>query len=334
MGRPIDLLRLGRVHTAAATAAVPGMACYLAGGEALPVLLVSLGAFLHHAWGFSLNEIMDLKIDSRSRELSDKPLVSGRLGRKGALAFSLVCLLAAFALFSGAAFLAGKDMLLTLALLSLATVAGGTYDVLGKRFTLSDVLVAMWMLFLVLSSATVGGDIGLSVWAVAALSSVHLLFNNSVEGGLKDVENDRSCGVPTLATVTGCSGYGGKLKVTTTFFIWAVLLRGAFVTMAAVFGYLISDEAGWGDWYTLLISIMGFVLFMDALGFLKGGKRMERGSLLRAFSVHEMASFGLSLMVVLPAAGPWAVLVGFLVPVAWFVLVNRIMFRSSMSPKV
>jgi uncharacterized membrane protein len=123
------------------------------------------------------------------------------------------------------------------------------------------------------------------------------------------------------------------LKVTTPFLIWAVLLRAAFVAMASVFAFLISDEAGWGDWLTIMVSLVGFVLFTDALNFLRGGKK-DRKSLLRSFSIHEMGSFAMSLLVVLPAAGLWGVLAAFFVPAGWFVFANRVIFKSSMSPKV
>ncbi len=91
---------------------------------------------------------------------------------------------------------------------------------------------------------------------------------------------------------------------------------------------------GWGDWFTVLVSILGISLFVNALGFLSGGGRFDRERLVRTFAVHEMASFALSLLVVLPAAGPVAGLVTLLVPVLWFVLVNRVIYGSEMSPKV
>ncbi len=334
MGHPIDLLRLGRVHTAAATAAVPGLACHLAGGAALPVVLVTMGAFFHHAWGFSLNEVMDLRIDRKVRELSEKPLVSGRIGRKEALVFSSICLVVSFLSFIGAAVLSGTHLALPMGFLLFSTISGSVYDILGKRFPLSDVFVSLWMLLLVLAAGAVGDDLGLPVLAVALLSSVHILFNNSVEGGLKDVENDRRCNVPTLAVVTRCTYRNGKLTVSVPFFLWAVFLRGAFVTMASVFAYLLSDSAGWGDWFTILVSIAGIALFVNALGTLRTGSMFDREQLIKTFAVHEIASFALSLLVVLPMAGPIVAVVALVLPVLWFLFVNRVIYGSGMSPRV
>lgn len=334
MGHSMDLLRLGRVHTAAATAAVPGLACYLAGGSVLPVVLVTMGAFFHHAWGFSLNEIMDLDVDRKVRELSDKPLVSGRIGRKEAVVFSIICLVVSFSLFIGAAVISGTHLAIPMGVLLLSTISGSVYDILGKRFPLSDVFVSLWMLLLVLTAGAVGGDIDLLVIAVALLSSVHILFNNSVEGGLKDVENDRRCNVPTLAVVTRCSYRNGKLKVSFPFFLWVVFLRGAFVVMASVFAYLISDNAGWGDWFTIFVSIAGIALFVNALDTLRTGSVFDREQLIKTFAVHEMASFALSLLVVLPIAGPFVAVVALVLPVLWFLFVNRVIYGSGMSPRI
>ena len=68
----LDILRSGRVHTAMATAAIPATACIALSGDPIAVGLVVIGATLHHAWGFSLNEIMDLDIDKKNPDLGDK----------------------------------------------------------------------------------------------------------------------------------------------------------------------------------------------------------------------------------------------------------------------
>jgi len=333
----IDVLKLYRLHTAMATASVAGIAVHLAGGGLFIVAGAALGAIFHHAWAFSLNEVVDIEVDRRNPELAHKPLVSGRISRSGGVMLSFLALGLSFLFFSTGALLGGGEILPSLVLLGLATMSGSIYDLWGKRFPLSDIFVALWMGLLVMASA--GGVDGwgpfdLGVIAIALLSSVHILFNNSVEGGLKDVENDAGSGSWTLAVATECRIDQGKLVVSPVFFLWAVLLRAFFVIGSAVFSLLIAEEAGWGTWVVVFVSILGAGLFTHALAFLRSGKEVERKVMLRTFSLHELSSYGISLMVILPATGILPALMAFIAPVLWMLFFNRLIFGTGLAPKV
>ncbi|MBN1540474.1 MAG: UbiA family prenyltransferase [Candidatus Thermoplasmatota archaeon] len=332
-----DVLGLYRLHTAMATASVAGIAAHIAGGGPALVVGAVAGSIFHHAWAFSLNEVADLEVDSRNPELSHKPLVSGRISRSGGVMASFIALALSFVLFSAGALLDGGDVFAVLILLSLSTLSGTIYDLWGKKFPLSDIFVSIWMGLLVLASAAGSGgwDPGsLGVIAVAVLSSVHILFNNSVEGGLKDVENDAGSGSRTLAVVTGCRIDRGKLVVSPVFFSWAVLLRASFVIGSAVFSLFIAEEAGWGAWVVVVVSILGAGLFTHALTFLRSGREVERKGMLRTFSLHELSSFGISLIVIIPAVGILPALAAFIAPVLWLLFFNRVIFGTGLAPKV
>ncbi len=332
-----DVLRLYRIHTAMATASVAGIAAYIAGGGPFLIIGAVAGSILHHAWGFSLNEVVDLDVDRRNPDLAHKPLVSGRISRGGGILASFIALALSFALFSTGALLEGGDVLIVMILLSASTLCGGIYDLWGKRFPLSDIFVSLWMGLLVMASAAGvdGWDPGnLGVIAVAVLSLVHILFNNSVEGGLKDVGNDAGSGSRTLAVVTGCRMKGKKLVVAPVFLAWSLLLRASFVIGSAALVLFIADEAGWGMWIVVVVSVLGAGLFAHALTFLWAGREVERKSLLRTFSLHELASFGISLLVILPAAGILPAVIAFAAPVLWLLFFNRVIFGTGLAPKV
>ncbi len=335
--RPTDLLRLFRIHTGAVTAAVPALGLLAAGGSYLALAFVVLTALAHHAWGFSLNEVVDLEVDKRAKDLSHKPLVSGRISRKVGLALSLTMGILSFSFISIAALVEGVDPLVPLILLVISSISGILYNVYGKRFPLSDVLVGIWMFFLVLSAASVssgGGPYGISIWAVAGLSSVHLVFNNSVEGGIKDVDNDRGSGARTFAVVTGNRVKEGRLLLTTVFRGFGIGLRALFVISAAVFSYLIVVDSGFHINMVLVVSVLGILLFSQSLSFLKGTIKMSRKELLKAFSRHEIGSFLLCILVVVPAVGWGPSLVIFIVPALWFILLNRIVYGTKIAPGV
>ncbi len=333
----LDVLRLFRIHTAMVTASVPGIAAYLAGGGPFLIAGVVMGSIMHHCWGFSLNEIMDLEVDRRDPDLSHKPLVSGRISKSYAHLLSLLALFASFCLFGIGAFLDGGDLAPVMLFLGLATITGGIYDLYGKKFPLSDIFVAMWLGLLVLAAGSAvsgSGPYEISIWAIALLGALHILFNNSVEGGLKDVENDRVSGARTFAVVTGSRRSQKGLEIPRVFRYWGVILRAAFILVAAVFSFIISQANDWGPWIVILVSIWGIFLFWHGLGFMRSIVKMDRRSLIATFTKHELMSFTLSLLVVLPQAGIPAILITLSAPVIWTIFFNRIMFKTTLAPKV
>jgi 4-hydroxybenzoate polyprenyltransferase len=331
----IDILRVGRVHTALATAAIPTAACIALGGGALEIILALLGAVMHHAWGFSLNEIIDLKVDSGNPDLSEKPLVSGRISKGEAHFISISFLILSIVSFSMAGFILSSSFL-PLVFILIATGAGAIYDIWGKRFPLSDIFMASWMFFLVLagSSAATTEFLVFPAIGAASLGGLQILFNNSVEGGLKDVKNDRSSGTRTLAVVLGASFDDNLLKPGNGLRIWGISLRIFYILLAASASLLIADEAEWGQWIIIVVSILGIIVFMNSLVFLGGDSRIERKNLLKIFAKHEVLSFLLFILVLMPLAGWQASIFLFTVPFLYYMIMNRIMFRTGLNPNV
>jgi len=333
----LDVLRLYRLHTGLVTAAVPGLLAYYLGGSPLLVIAVVIGALSHHAWGFSLNEIADLEVDRGNPDLSGKPLVSGKISKRAAWILSLGALALSFILFFLSALNEGCCPIVPVAFLLGATIFGTIYDLYGKKFPLSDVFVAGWYGLLILASASTiegWGPYPLAVWAAASMGFLHILFNNSVEGGLKDVDNDETSGAKTLAVVSGCEVKGGKLTISKPFLTWSILLKITFVAMAAVFVLFISEDADWGKWITVVVPLFGILIFIHALTFLQRKQPFDRTDLINKFAVHEILSFAMSLLVVMPVVGIIPAAVALVAPFAWFILFNRLIFRSSVAPKV
>ncbi|MFO8051503.1 MAG: UbiA family prenyltransferase [Thermoplasmatota archaeon] len=337
MGGVLDVLRLYRLHSGAATASVALVPGLVAGAGIPTLVVIFIACMAHHAWGFSLNEIMDLEVDSCSGIHPHKPLVSGRISKRIAHLISTTALIISLASFLAASYMESGYIVLTLALVVGATVAGAIYDIRGKNFPLSDIFVGGWLFFLVLASASASAGTGgfvTAVWAAAVLGALHLVFNNSVEGGLKDTEGDRRAGVRSLAVLLGVRSRGSKVLIPPAFRAWGMTLRGVFIILAAVFSYLISVREGWGSWVVVVVSVWGVFLFAHSLLFLRTGERHPRKKMIRTFSVHEVLSFGLSLLVVAPAVGILGAVFLLVLSLVWFMVMNRIMYGTSISPKV
>lgn len=334
--RPVEILRLYRLHTAAATAAVPTLAVLAAGADLITALLIFIGAVLNHAWGFSLNEIGDLEVDRRSPDLGHKPLVSGEVEIRSAWIYSISALILSFIFIMGAALRSGTPIVYPLIFLILATGSGFIYDLRGKRFP-SDIFVSAWILFLILGSSTAVvpfSDLPTAVWAVAVIAPLQILFNNSVEGGIKDLDHDRKAGARTMALTMGCRWNEGRRSLSGSFIAWGVVLRAAFVIISLVFAYLISVQEGFGYWVVLTVGTLGIVIFGHSLTFLRSDLTEDRKDLIKRFSIQEILSFAASIFVVIAAIGVVPGISVFLIAVIWFVVFNRILFRTGISPRV
>ncbi|NIP35477.1 MAG: hypothetical protein GWN39_10970, partial [Thermoplasmata archaeon] len=152
-------LRLMRVQTMALTALVPvvGALVFMGepssgtvppAGEVVPELMALFvtGALLH-VFGFVLNEWADLEVDRASKDLQDKPLVSGAISPDEA---KWIAVLAAVGTFLALGFVT-FDPWAHGALLG-SVLLGGAYDLWGKRMPL-DVLLAGSITLLLLSGA-------------------------------------------------------------------------------------------------------------------------------------------------------------------------------------
>ncbi len=333
----LDILRSGRVHTAMVTAAIPATACIALSGDPFAVGLVVIGAILHHVWGFSLNEIIDLDVDRGNPDLDDKPLVSGRISKREGYIISFAFLILSFLSFAVAGILFSNPFFIPLIFIGSATVCGTIYDLWGKRFPLSDIFMAGWMFFLVLAGVFSSGKVeGLPfpAIAIATLGGLQILFNNSVEGGLKDVRNDRTSGTRTLAVTLGARYEQNILRPGKGIIIWGTALRMLYVLFGAAASLVIADIAGWGDWIVIASAVIGITVFLHSLNYLRMELKTKRSDLLKVFAKHEVLSFLFLIIVMMPAVGWLPSIFLFILPFLFYLAMNRVMFGTGLAPKV
>ena len=336
VGRFLDLLRLSRLHTGAATAFVPALAAVVCGADLSQVILIFSSALAHHAWGFSLNEILDRDLDSKAGYLSHKPLVSGRVSPKLAWSVSISFLVLSFALMVGAALIGAGNIVIVLALLSLSTISGSAYNLLGKRIPFSDVFVGAWFGLLILSGASAAGisSIYLPIVSLIALvSGIHLLFNNMIEGGMKDAEDDRRSGVRNFAVVSGVSCQKRIYSLPNSFILMGMALRFVFIIGVLVLALLTANKS---DNYDVMPFTAAFsiLVFAQSITFLRTTVKMPRRRLLISFSVHEISSYSLSVLALWTIIGPALFVIAILFPALWFFVLNRVLFKGPLVPGV
>ena len=174
-----------------------------------------------HIFEFVLNEFIDVDVDRLSPDLAEKPLVKSSISLNAALAVIFGSMILSFVL----TFLFFFDIWV-LIMLSLAFEFGAIYDIHGKRFAGSDFSLAFWIFFFCLFGASVVSNQYTGIlFLVAGMGFFQILFNNAVEGGIKDADHDWSAGAHTLAHSFGVKVRNKKLIIPPAFKVASYIIK-------------------------------------------------------------------------------------------------------------
>jgi 4-hydroxybenzoate polyprenyltransferase len=331
--KAFEYLRLIRVQTAAVTAVTPligGLIMGLRDIFSLTILFI-IGIF-YHIYGFVLNEYIDINIDKTSKDLKNKPLVSEVISKRTALFIALFS-----CAFSCILTLIFFPSVLPLLFILSALLFGGIYDVFGKKILCSDFILGLAFFFLCLMGAsTVSYDFTNLTFIVCLIYFVHIVFNNSVEGGLKDVDHDYKANAKTLATKMGAKVDIGKLKVTKIFISYAVIIKIIFIGLVFLLGF--QPEINLFSSYDYFLQIILIILFLILVFFTMFRflliKKFDRAYLKKMFSIHEMSSYFLVIIVLFPLIGVLPTVYLILIPFCWYIFSNTILYKKLLQPQV
>jgi len=326
----ISYLQLFRLQTAAVTAITPVIGGLLMNQrEPLPLLVLFLVGLLYHVFGFVLNEYIDIEVDKKSADLKKKPLVSGVITKSTALSIVIISSVSACTL------LALFQSALPLILFLLALSLGALYDIYGKKMPGFDFVLAGGFSFLCIAGAsTVSFSFSLLVYLVCLLYFFHIVFNNAVEGGLKDIDHDALGGAKTIATRMGVHIHNGVLQTTLLFRVFAYSIQLAFFGTLIILGMQPELALLGGSIFLPFITVLlGLVVFATSYLFMCP-RPFHRGQLKRLFSIHEMASYFLVLVVLSPFFGLLVTLTLILIPTCWYLALNVILYGKLLQPQV
>jgi len=240
---------VGRVQGFPVTAAVAILGSLTAGRgpsvyDLAWLVVISL---LAHMSGAALNELWDRRLDSAVGALAQKPLVRGILSpeeAKGLVAcFVPVSLLTTLAVFGVPAFLA----------LLLASAWMVWYCTAGKRtFIVNDLAQSVgYAAFALFGALAVGAPTALT-WPYLGVVAALVLFTQW-GNNLKDADNDRRFGIPSIAVRTGVSSARG-LDARHPYFMYGAAVKAAFMTFCTLPVFLVSVPMA----YILIVLSLGW----------------------------------------------------------------------------
>lgn len=289
---------------------------------------------LSHIYGFVLNDCIDVKIDKKSGELSERPLVSGAIKRKNALFFAVGSMILSwfFALYF---FSAPYNFLILISILIFADILATIYNFVSKKMPGMDFFVAGAIFFLIIFGAVASSQI-LTKFAiiVAFIGGTQVLFMNMVNGGLKDIDHDCVAGGKTVAVALGVkvenASEFGKNRMTTPNTFKAVAYFIAITHLFLVFTPFIFLNLEYHVWQiTILVLLSAVTLYFVTKMLIM--KTFIRKNVRKNIGVHVIFMYALAPVMML-SLNPY---IGFLafVPPLGFLLSNLILHGSVLKPE-
>ncbi|MFO7678005.1 MAG: UbiA prenyltransferase family protein [Thermoplasmatota archaeon] len=331
-----EYLKLARSFNAVLTGISPVMGAIAMQQYDLSILfLLFLVGFLGHTYGFVLNDIVDYKIDKSSKEIKDRPLISGTISLKNAKLFAYFSLSGSLIVGLFLAYITQIYFPVIILLISGFFIT--IYNLISKKYPFTDIFVSLGIFFLILyGSFTVEGTFSSLtnwVWFICLAGSIQTLFMQIVAGGMKDVENDFKKGAHTLAIQLGVRITNGKLNVSAGFkaLAFGIQLFNVIVVLLPFFVLLdIRSPSLLNIFQWFGIGITSFLMFYLSyrLLFMKEFDRMKARKFIGS---HYITNFALA-PILLMALTPWAGVIIFF-PALGFVFSNVVLHGTILQPK-
>jgi 4-hydroxybenzoate polyprenyltransferase len=198
-------------------------------------LLLLIG-ILAHIFTFVQNDYYDIWVDSKSRYVSNRPLVTGGISKKKAFliffsSFIISIFIATIFFFT----------IYSLSMLLLSFLFMTLYNKYSKRFfAMEYILGAGVFTYGLFGALTVSNNVSYFVIIVSAIGFLQWLFSVGISANLKDVEFDTKHGIRTTPTVFGVHMDGQKLLISGSFWVYAFfvkILHILVVSLPFILGY-------------------------------------------------------------------------------------------------
>ncbi|UCB57847.1 MAG: UbiA family prenyltransferase [Thermoplasmatales archaeon] len=331
-----EYLKLSRSFNAVLTGVSPVMgAIAMEQYNIIILVLLFIVGFFGHIYGFVLNDILDYTIDKTSKEISDRPLVSGTITIKKAWIFTFLSMAISFII---AGYLAiTTSIYYPIIVLALSAVFVSIYDLTSKKIAGMDIILSLSFSLLVLfGSSTVAKslfDISKLAWIVCILGGIQVFFMNAIAAGIKDIENDFNRGVKTLAIKMGVRITNGKLIIPATFksLAYSIQLADILIVFLPFFIVWKVTELSMLQYIQWVIIVLIGIIMIIISSKLLNMKYFDRKKARKYIGSHYMINFTI-VPIMLMALNPWAVIIMFF-PGLGFILSNIILHGTITQPK-
>ncbi len=322
-----EYLKLSRSFNAGLTAIAPVLGAICNGEERLfNLFLFFLVGFFGHCYGFALNDIVDYKIDRLSKELMERPLVSGKISIKNAWIFTISMLIISFLIAIYISFTYSNFISLFILILSAVSIT--IYDFISKKLPAMDIFVALGIFLLIIYGAlTVNLKMSQLSIIIAILGTLQVLFMQFVAGGLKDAEHDYKAKAKTLAIKLGVR-VQNNLFIPLSFKFLAYSLEAIYLIFLFYPFFFLEDFKN--KFLQIFILIILSILMIFISYRLLSMKKFIRNVARKYIGMHYYINFSL-VPVMLTVINPFIGLIAFIPPFAF--IASNLILHGSLLPK-
>jgi len=320
-----SFLKLVRIHTSCLTQGGVILATILAGERRIPILIAyALWAILFHAVGFVDNNIEDYEHDRKDPAKKHFPLVTGEVSLRQAKTFSYTGMLIAFLL----GFFMAEFRLLPIAFLMLTFTFGRLYNALSKKSIFSPVYISGSFTSLVLFAyySRYGGCDFNPLIALFTMYTFFLMFwQIAWEGYIKDIKSDKV----NLLRVIGCKVQNGTFKPSTIgkIFGWGFRLPTIIIGLAIL--YVTGEE---------LFVWLGFTALSASVLYssnkLVKKRRYDHSETVMYCAITEVLVYFSIVIALHGVLGILTTLTLIFYPIIWFITLNRLTWKTWITPRV
>lgn len=293
----------------------------------LKLFILFLIGVLAHIYGFVINDVIDIKVDKLSKELSARPLVRGSITRGRAAVFAISCMVVSFIL----SFIFFSDLLSYLLLFGILLVAyffASIYDVASKRYPGMDVFVTGAIFFLILFGASTIGTPTLLAYIVALIGSIQVLFMNMINGAIKDIDHDKQGSANTIAIRLGANVHAGVMTLPLSFKTMGYFIETARVILVFIpFVFLGLQFQLWQIALLVLLVVITFISIYKLYCL----KTFDRSRIRKLIGVIVIFMYATT-PVMLSSLNTYIILVA-LIPPFWFFASNLVLHKTVFEPK-
>ena len=296
-------------------------------------LLFLLGAY-SSIFGFVLNDFIDIEVDKKSKELQERPLVSGSISQQTALWICFISIMLTFLTFFVLFY--GKIIthlrFFSIVFILLAWVLGSIYDVYGKRIFASDILVALSISFIFLIGAfAVNKEPTLFTWIIFILTFNNLFHMNAIEGGIKDADHDVLMNVNNIALRSGVKVENGSLFIPRIFKVLGMTVRISSIILLFVPFFLFGQP-----YYLWQLAILGAASFGVLFFSIKllSLQQFNRNTIRKYISIQSFLRYSLVPLMLLSTIGIIPAVILIFLPIIWYLVFTPLTGVKILRPRM
>jgi len=293
------------------------------------VILFIIGG-LAHSYGFVLNDIIDIKVDKLSKDLTARPLVQGSITRKRAAFFAVFCMIGSF-LLSLVFFSELRSYIFLFIILLLAYFFATVYDIASKKYPGMDLFVAGAVFFLILFGASTIGTPTTLAYIVALIGGLQVLFMNMINGAIKDIDHDKAGSANTIAIRLGANVHAGIIALPLSFKTTGYIIEiGRMLLIFIPFTTFVMPSLYLSVWQITLLVILEVLIFVSIYK-LYSIKTFDRTRIRKSIGITVIFMYATT-PIMLCSLNIYIALVA-LIPPLWFFGSNLMLHKTVFEPK-